>query len=192
MDHTGTSSSGGFKIILLYRRMIFAGVFMLVLVTSAHGQGPAPNPGFRDKQNHWHKYVNHQYGFSFWYADPYGPVPLPEPDDHGSYYREHEKGLLLLHRRDNPDAKIWINIDLQPFHLGLDAGSNIPHGQQIGHHIFYYYGPGGGGVDYSYDYLVKIKGKALRFSFDGPYDKGNTPDIEPQLVSKMLKTLRTF
>jgi len=192
MDPTSTSPSGGFKIILLSRRMIFAGVFMLGLGTSAHGQTPTPKPAFRAKQHHWHKYVNHQYGFSFWYPDPYGPAPLPEPDDHGSYYREYEKGLLLLQRRDNPDAKIWVNIDVQPFHLGPDAGSNIPDGRQIGQHIFYFYGPGGGGVDYSLDYLVKLKGKALRFSFDGPYDKGNTPDIDPQLKSKMLKTFRVF
>jgi hypothetical protein len=74
-------------------------MFILAIVALARGQTHMPKPGGSTKLQHWRKYVNKQYGFSFWYPGQYRPVPLPIPDEHGNNYAENDKGLLLLQRR---------------------------------------------------------------------------------------------
>jgi len=61
------------------------------------------------------------------------------------------------------------------------------------HYTFYYTGPGGGGVDYSDDYLFNLHGKLLHIEFDGPYVDDNHPAPKVQeLEPKLLATFRVF
>jgi hypothetical protein len=202
MHPTPTSSASGFRSVLMFGRAISVGVFIFAIVASAQEQTPTPNSGVSAKQPHWHKYVNRKYGFSFWYPDPYRPVPVPPLDPEVAKYHQFEKDLLFLQRRDNPDAKIWIIVDVRPFDVhtmgqyhsptGYDP-SWVPEGHPIGRHVFYFYGAGGGGVDYWDQRLVELKGKTLGFYFDGPYDAGKSPNADTQqLEPRILKTFRTF
>jgi len=128
-------------------------VLILAMVVPTRGQAPASSSPIEEKPRQWHKYANNKYGFSFWYPDPYRPVPLP-PLDAGDKFRQsanYERRLLLLERRDNPDARIWIRLELRPFNLHALWQSHAPTGydedktpapKQIGKHTFYCYGAG--------------------------------------------------
>ena len=53
------------------------------------------------------------------------------------------------------------------------------------HEEFYYYGPGGGGVDYPDSYYFGLRGRTFSIDFIGPYDGDKTPaavskQIEPK------------
>ncbi len=188
-------------------RVILATAFILVLPATTWGQTLTPKPGDNTKQSHWCKYANREYGFSFWYPDTYRPLRTSPPSDEEKESRPYDRGLLLLRPFDDPDAGIWINIDVRPFSLGAIAqefaprGSEpstrqpLPKGHRTGNHVFYYYGGVGGGPGNNPDtYLVNVNGKTLQIQFDGPYTHGlDIPtDETKKLEPKILKTLRTF
>jgi hypothetical protein len=183
-------------------RLVLAGFLVFVVVGSARAQPPTPTPGASAKERHWHKYVNQEYGFSFWYPSTYKAVPLPPLSEYDKQYRSYDKGLLLLQRRDNPEVKIWVRIDVRPFNLktmGQDHSPTgwdpdwIPEGHLIGRHEFFFYGAGGGGVSYWDQCLVEVKGKTLEIYFDGPYENSKSPNAETQeLEPEILKTFRTL
>lgn len=65
----------------------------------------------------------------------------------------------------------------------------------VGSHTFYYWGPGGGGVDYPDSYFFNLNGKTLRFEFDGHYSlsSGKSPDEQTkQIERKVLDSFRSF
>ena len=179
----------GFRGGLMFRRAICTGLIILAAVASAEGQSPAARSDAGEKQVHWHKYVNHRYGFSFWYPDTYTPAPLPPVTTHASDYAKWS--LLLLRRRDNPDACIWVGISPEPFRLYPGAGDVLPSRQLIGLHVFYGGMGGSMGVGFNDFYDLNLKGKTLRFAF-GPDDGVNPNEETKQLEPKLLKTFRTF
>lgn len=67
-----------------------------------------------------------------------------------------------------------------------------PHKIQIGAHTFYYYGTGGGGVNYPDDYLDDLNGSIQEISFDGPYPPGSKSPSEEteQMEKKILESFR--
>lgn len=69
-----------------------------------------------------------------------------------------------------------------------------PEERTVGPNTVYYYGPGGGGVEYPDRFFFNVKGKTLTFLFDGPYDDGSkTPDESTKRLEPIiLETLRTF
>ena len=150
------------------------------------------------KRGHWHRYVDHRYGFSVWYPDSYELVRSVSSDD-SSRYRPCEKGLVVLARRDDPEAKIWVTLDLRRFDLRTISQSHAttgydpevePPSRHIGTHTFYGYGAGGGGVDYPDEFFVNLRGKILGFTFDGPY-AGKSPNKQTrEIETKLLKTFR--
>jgi hypothetical protein len=180
--------------------VVLALCMTLSFVVPASAQSQASGCSAEPKPRQWHKYINNQYGFSFWYPDPYKLVPLPEPDS-GDKYRYHtyfEKRIILLQRTDDPEAKIWITLDMRPFDLQTLIDTHSPTGwdhlapksHRITNHTFYFYGTGNAGVAYPDQYFVNLKNKTLQFEFDGPYEGnspgGETPDLEPEV----LKTFR--
>lgn len=80
----------------MFGRAMFTGALVLTSVVNAQGQSPAPKPDAPTKQIHWHKYVNHQCGLSFWYPDTYSRAPLPPGKGE---VRDYGKDSLLLLRR---------------------------------------------------------------------------------------------
>jgi hypothetical protein len=178
-----------------------------VFAMAAKGQAtPTQGTAADAKQPHWHKYDNREYGFSFWYPDTYRPLRTSPPGDAEKEARPHNRDLLLLRSFDDPDAAIWINIDVRPFSLRVIAqeyaprGSEpstrqpLPKGHRIGDHFFYYYGGFSGGPGNNADnYLVEVNGKTLRIQFDGPYTYPDIPiEVTKKLEPKILKTLRTY
>jgi hypothetical protein len=174
--------------------------FIFVRPTHAQEDASATAKPIEAKPRHWHKYVNRAAGFSIWYPDPYRPIPLPPPDA-GDKWRHWDKRLLLLQRSDDKTAEIAITLDTRPFNLSTishyhsPTGWDVdwpPKGPTIGHHTFYAYGGGGGGVDYPDQYIVRLRGRMLEIYFDGPYEGkspgGETPSLEP----KILKTFRVL
>jgi hypothetical protein len=87
----------------------------------------------------------------------------------------------------------------QPFNLesfvpGAPTGiEDPPEPKQFGSETFYYYGPGGGGVEYPDQYFYNLKGKTLEIAFDGPYVRSKTPSQETKDNEEiLLQTFRTF
>jgi hypothetical protein len=175
---------------VFYRRMLLAVICALVMVPYLPGQTLAEKSTNTTKQVAWHKYVNRTYGFSLWYPDTYAPVPHPDAEgrcpDGGAY-----KCLLWLERRENRDAGIWVNLDLQPFHLTPNAADLLPTRQSIGRNIFYGGWGGSMAVGFSDIYYLDLNGKTLIITF-GPGDSSHPSDETKQLERKMLETLRTF
>lgn len=171
-------------------RMTFAATLILAMGSTLTGQTASREPSVTAKQVHWHKYVSHTYGFSLWYPDTYVPVPHPDAEGRcpdGDTY----KCLLWLERSDNRDAGIWVNLDLQPFHLTPNAADLLPTRQSIGRNIFYGGWGGSMAVGFSDIYYLNLKGKTLVITF-GPGDSSHPSEETKQLEQKMLKTLRTF
>lgn len=192
---------------LRYSRVMLATALILALPAITQGQTSPEKARNSMNQSDWHQYVNREYGFSFWYPDTYRPLRTSPPSDEERESRPYDRGLLLLRPFDDPDAAIWINIDVRPFSLQAIAqefaprGSEpstrqpLPKGHRIGNHVFYYYGGFSGGPGNNPDtYLVNVNGKTLQIQFDGPYtyDLDVPTDETKNLEPKILKTLRTF
>jgi hypothetical protein len=207
MHFANDPSVSVFEFRLRHLRVVLATAFILLLPVITQGQTSPEKARDSTKQSDWHQYVNREYGFSFWYPNTYRPLRTSPPSDEEKESWPYDRGLLLLRPFDDPDAAIWINIDVRPFNLQAIAqefaprGSEpstrqpLPKGHQIGNHMFYYYGGFTGGTgNYPDTYLVKVNGKTLQIQFDGPYTYGldiPTDEIK-HLEPKILKTLRTF
>ena len=65
---------------------------------------------------------------------------------------------------------------------------------RVGPHTFYYWGPGGGGVQYPDVYFFDLNGKTLWIEFHGHYNSvEKSPDEQTkQIERKVLATLRVF
>jgi hypothetical protein len=64
---------------------------------------------------------------------------------------------------------------------------------RLGKRVFYFYGQGGGGVDYPDQYLMELNGKILSIQFGGPWKDSKSPIEETKrLETKILSTLQTF
>jgi hypothetical protein len=61
------------------------------------------------------------------------------------------------------------------------------------HGDFYYYGPGGGGVQYPDDFYFGIHGHTFSISFSGPYSTDKTPDaVTKRIEPRVLASFRPF
>ena len=188
MQPVTISPTSAIKSFLKYGRPIFAGLFVFAMIASAQAQASMPKSAPGTKQVHWHKYVNREYGFSFWYPDAYSPAKAKDrcmDDDYRRY-------LLCLERTDNSEARIWVTVVIaEPFKLYPDRSDTIPRRQLIGRHVFYSQVVGSMAVGFADNYDLNLKGKKLEFEF-GP-DDGVDPSTETrQLEPKILKTFGTF
>src|ERR1035441_1089811 len=93
---------------------------------------------------------------------------------------------------DEDEAAIEIILDRRPFNMdtirsrysptGLEDWSPAP--ARFGGNRFYYYGAGGGGVNYPDQFFYNLHGQILRITFDGPYDADKSPDNEAQEIDR--------
>jgi hypothetical protein len=59
--------------------------------------------------------------------------------------------------------------------------------------VFYFYGPGGGGVDYSDQFMTEMNGRILDIQFDGPWKDSKEPIEETKKIERViLATMRTY
>ena len=157
----------------------------------------------------WQTYVDRWHGFCFSYPPTYTPVAQPwltiytnAPDKSAlkrlrKAAQEHRLGRLQS--RQDTTAGIIVSLEDEPFSLesfvaGAPTGiDGPPELKQFGPETFYYYGPGGGGVEYADQYFFDLKGKTLLIIFDGPYTNDKTPSPETKdLEGRLLQTFRTF
>ncbi|NMC51825.1 hypothetical protein GYA54_03805 [Candidatus Kuenenbacteria bacterium] len=138
-----------------------------------------------DEVGEWQTYHSNSYGFEFQFPTSYSIKP------------SSEYALYLINASDN--ASIFLRIDGQ-FNLEIIKNNYAPTGLAdppkkviLGKNTFYYYGPGGGGVNYPDQYFYNLNGQLLIISFDGPYDNSKTPtDRTKKMESKLLSTFKIF
>ncbi len=192
--------------------MVFARVGVLLtcmpVVSQTSRKHPEPCP-VKTAPSGWQTYVDRSHGFCFSYPPTYTPVAQPwlkiytNAPDKSALERlrkaAQEHRLLRLQNKQDTSAGIIVSLDDEPFDLesfvaGAPTGiDSPPERKQIGPEIFYYYGPGGGGVEYADQYFFDLKGKTLRIIFDGPYINDKTPSPETKaLEERLLETFRTF
>jgi len=158
----------------------------LLVALASLGWAQSPNPKSGVRPVRWHKYVNQEYGFSFWYPDTYQPVS-PADTDGRCVQSKYHKCLLWLALRDDPETIIWVGISRM--HPGSGESTPIP--ENIGNHVFSCGIVGSMGVGYSDFCILKLKGKALEFQFSQPGNMNSSEKKNP-LVLKILKTFRTL
>lgn len=143
---------------------------------------PTPTP---DPTANWKTYENQEYNFQFKYPSTYENTGKPEDLS--------RVGLIALDSFNNSDktARIDVYLDSNEFSLDnlkhyapTDGMKPIP--EIIGKNTFYYYGPGGGGVEYPDQYFFDLKDHILYFIFSGPYINDKTPSQETKNLEKEI------
>lgn len=160
-----------------------------------------------DNHPGWQIYVNHDFGFCLLYPPNYHEMPTPPRDEYSS--TRLFLGNLMLNDLPpgthgspvNNEAGIGFvsipkDFSVQQMQVccaptGLD--DTPPATVHLGKRVFYFYGPGGGGVDYPDQYLMELNGKILAIEFDGPWKDSKAPIEEmKRLETKILSTLQTY
>jgi hypothetical protein len=151
----------------------------------------------------WHVFVDHQDRFCFEYPPKYHVAPAVFAPGVSTGNTTRFIGRLTTAPSsseggigDDPKAAT-INI----FTYGIpfrpeDLTKRAPTGAQdappqrihAAYGEFYYYGRGGGGIDYPDVFYFGIRGRTFSIDFAGPYSRGNTPDpetkrIEPEVLA---------
>jgi hypothetical protein len=130
----------------------------------------------------WLTFVDQTHRFCFQYPSTYKAI------------RDTSKRRSIVVLKAEGQIYIWLDKRFKLEQLDdISRSGNPPEPTQVNGVTFYYVGPGGGGADYSDDYLFNLQGKILHIEFDGPYVNDNHPSektkkLEPQI----LATFRTF
>jgi hypothetical protein len=160
-----------------------------------------------DSHAGWRIYVNHEFRFCLLYPPSYHELPAPPRDEFSS--TRLFLGNLMLNNLPpgthggpvNNEAGFGFVSIPKDFSVkqmqtccaptGLD---DIPPATvRLGKRVFYFYGAGGGGVDYPDQYLMELNGKILSIQFGGPWKDSKSPIEETKrLETKILSTLQTF
>lgn len=153
---------------------------------------PTPTQVQEPVVSNWLVYQNPIYKFQFNY-----PPEFVSPIDGGGVNFVDNQNLVNL---SSQEYKNTIRIDLDPQKFSLDylrkyapTGSEnfAPQPKTFGTNTFYYYGPGGGGVNYADQYFYNLNGQILIFIFDGPYENDKTPsESTKQLANQILSTFK--
>ena len=145
----------------------------------------------------WLKFVDQANGFCFWYA----PTYKRETGTHElGFPKEGQVVAILISSQprkaffdDKEPAAVQICLlpgafDLKKLIREAPTGYDTPPApKRYGAHVFYYYGPGGGGVAYPDMYYFNLDGRALRIVFDGPYPgDSKSPTRETHMVEQLI------
>jgi len=154
----------------------------------------------------WKIYVNEKYRFCFSYPPIYAPVDRTEVEKDssdlycsGDFVEAFEEGRAAqLQDTRHPDAALCVNVgdemwDLEAMSKSAPTGQEgPPQPKIIEGQVFYYYGPGGGGVCYPDQFFYDLKGKPLYLAFTGCIDDKTPPPETKDIEQKVLATFRTF
>lgn len=153
----------------------------------------------------WHVFVDHKDGFCFEYPPKYHVAPTVFAPGISTGNATRFIGRLTTAPSpsegaiaDDPKAAT-VNVFAEgiPFRP-KDLSKRAPTGgedsspQRIhaAHGEFYYYGRGGGGVDYPDVFYFGIRARTFSIEFVGPYSLGNTPDPGTKKIE--LEVLASF
>jgi hypothetical protein len=170
--------------------------------TFAAGQNPCRE---HSTQAAWKVFVDQKLGFCFEYPPQYQIAPPRHAPGVSGTDKEKWLGRLatkpgsveLATADDEENAIIDIYLSDAPCSVDRLKRSaptgyaDIPPKRiRTAHGTFYFYGAGGGGVDYPDEYYTRLQGGTLTIAFIGPYagDKTATKHIEP----KVLASFRRF
>ena len=150
----------------------------------------AAPPPLKTQHSEQRTYQNKQLGFSLSYPSSFQEIPAEQS-------AEAPFVILFRAKRSVDGAQFYIEIYKALFNL-QDLTRFAPTGVEdppkpvrVSGKTFYFYGVGGGGVNYPSQYFFDLNGSALAFSFDGPYgdEKGLTAEGEA-MARRILSTLR--
>ncbi|OGI67713.1 hypothetical protein A3A05_00980 [Candidatus Nomurabacteria bacterium RIFCSPLOWO2_01_FULL_41_12] len=136
--------------------------------------------------SNWKTYTNTKYGFEFNYPDNF-KVILDEDTS-------HEDFAVYTIKLYDSKTKAHIEVDLTNNKFDISnmktfaptGNVNAPEKMAFNQNIFYYYGPGGGGVYYPDRYLYDYKGRILEFVFAGPWENDKTPSAQTKQIEKEM------
>ena len=157
----------------------------------------------------WRVFVDNKYGFCFEYPPKYKIAQSARAPEGSPYLTLRSYAELAtrpesvnLVGADSDQDNATLEVMLLGTRFNVDSLRRFaPTGFQdippkrvpAAHATFYYYGRGGGGVDYADSYFVNLRGRTLWIIFGGPYTEGNTPaKITKDLEPKVLRSFRKF
>ena len=156
----------------------------------------------------WHVFVDHQDRFCFEYPSKYRVAPAVFAPGVTTGNATRFIGRLTT----KPSPSVVASVDdeeaatIDVFAFGIpfrpeDLTKRAPPGQDVSppqlihaaHGKFYYYGPGGGGVDYPDVFYFGIRGRTFSIEFLGPYSGDKTPAPETKRIEpEVLASFHSF
>ena len=156
----------------------------------------------------WHVFVDHEDRFCFEYPPKYRVAPAVSAP--GVTTGNATRFIGRLTTVPSP-SEVAPGADLKAatinvFAYGMpfrpeDLTKRAPTGDQdsppkrihAAHGEFYYYGRGGGGLDYPDVFYFGSRGRTFSIDFVGPYSQGNTPDRETKRIEpEVLASFHSF
>jgi hypothetical protein len=155
----------------------------------------------------WKTYVNDKYRFCFSYPPNYTPIAEPWLE---KYTHDLERSRNLREAAEEgresewqntqyPDSDLCVGVstetwDLQAMVKYAPTGQiSPPEPRIIAGQVFYYYGPGGGGVCYPDGFFYDLRGKPLSITFEGPCADDKTPTAATKKIEdQILATFQTY
>jgi len=191
------------------RLLLLPATALLAFVTTpVASAAPASNPcAAHPSQPGWRIFTDHKAGFCLEYPSDYERMSTTVDGKRcrvaqGCLLSLEKKGSASVPRSEDDDDKdatidLW---DLRiPFQLKLLKGygptgyEDPPEPVQFGSNTIYYFGRGGGGVNYADQFFFAVRGRAFGIYFVGPYMEGNEPDaVTKDIEARMLRSLRRF
>ncbi len=185
------------------------GASLLALASCGFAQAGDHSPcDLHPTRSGWHVFVDHEDRFCFEYPPNYRVAPAVFAPGVSTGKTTRFIGRLTTAPSaaegaiaDNEEAG---TIDIFDFGITLrpeDLTKFAPTGQDglppkhlhAAHGEFYYYGPGGGGVDYPDVFYFGIRGRTFSIDFLGPYFESKTPAPETKKIEpKVLASFRSF
>lgn len=143
------------------------------------------------------RYVDDSVGIELSYPASYRVTDLPCQVAQWAAGRGLQSLLYVSEGAGDRTGKILVALDRREFsvqtlqELYAHTGWVAPDQMQIGKHTFYYYGVGGGGVDYPDSFFYNLDGHILLIEFEGPYPPNDKTTLErtKQMELEVLKTL---
>ena len=156
----------------------------------------------------WHVFVDHQDRFCFEYPPKYHVAPAVFAPGVSTGNATRFIGRLttvpspseVAPGDDLKAATVNVFAYGMPFRPE-DLTKRAPTGDQdsppkrihAAHGEFYYYGRGGGGLDYPDVFYFGSRGRTFSIDFVGPYSQGNTPDRETKRIEpEVLASFHSF
>jgi hypothetical protein len=149
----------------------------------------------------WHVFVDHKDRFCFEYPPQYQVAP-PKFGANVSHGLASEflgrlttkpSPALTAVSDDPKDATIGVFAYGTQFRPNAQDRDHAPEHIHAAHEEFYYYGRGGGGVDYPDSFYFGLRGQTSSSEFIGPYTQSNIPDADTKDIEpKVLASFRHF
>jgi hypothetical protein len=184
-------------------------VSLLAMASCSLAKGAGHSPcDLRPTQTGWHVFIDYQDRFCFEYPPQYraAPAVFAPGVSTGSATRfvgrltTKPSPTVVASANDEEEASILIFAYGSPFRpkdltkfapTGLE--DTPPQPIHAAHGEFYYYGAGGGGVDYPDQFHFGLRGRSFSIEFYGPYSGDKTPAPETKRIEpKVLASFRSF